>query len=75
MAKLDFPPAKVGSEFMDEDYRIAMPGILNVELHSISIDISHHFSPHQSKTHAWYAQEAEHLIEMQSCQPEYLALA
>jgi hypothetical protein len=38
IAKLGFPSAEVGSEFMDEDDRVAVATVLYVKSHPISID-------------------------------------
>src|SRR6266436_5781626 len=74
MAKLGFPSAEVGSEFMDEDDRVAVAAVLDVKPLPISIDIWHRFSSPFHNLRIARA-EAEHSIEMQSVRPEHRALA
>src|ERR1700730_16989531 len=45
MAKLGLPPTDVRCEFMDEDDRITVTTLLEIELRPVSIDIWHRFSP------------------------------
>src|SRR6266568_8418088 len=42
---LGFPPTEVRCEFMDEDDRITVTTLLEIELRPVSIDIWHRFSP------------------------------
>src|ERR1700730_17435704 len=45
MAKLGLPPTDVRCEFMDEDDRITVTTLLEIELRSGRLDIRHRFSP------------------------------
>src|SRR5229473_5704357 len=45
MAKLGLPPTDVRCEFMDEDDRITVATLLEIELGSCGFDIRHRFSP------------------------------
>src|SRR3984893_15389262 len=63
MAKLGLPPTDVRCEFMDEDDRITVTTLLEIELRPVSIDIWHRFfSPSQP---ALRGAETENQIALQ----------
>src|SRR5712664_2465334 len=70
---LGFPPTDVRCEFMDEDDRITMANLLEIELRSSSLDIRHRFSP--PPQFARPGAETEKLIALQSIRPWHRVFA